>query len=900
MRLFALVLILYSFFSFHGNAQTTNSKNSKSIISHPEWLNIGSGNQTTDKKIIKPNQNLLSPEDFLGYPLGYAYTRHSRIIEYFTYLSQNSKNIKLQTYGTTNEKRPLLVAFISSEENITKLEEIRRGNLSLAGLGEKAEGKIQTSRVLVWLSYNVHGNEPSSTEAAMQTLYELISKANTVYKSVLENTVIIIDPCLNPDGRERYINFYNQAKGSAPDPLPSSREHQEPWPGGRLNHYYYDLNRDWSWQTQKETIQRMALYNAWLPQVHVDYHEMGVNSPYYFSPASEPYHEVITPWQRQFQEIIGQGNAKVFEKNGWLYFNREEYDLLYPSYGDTYPTYNGSIGMTYEQAGGPDAGLAIRTEAGDTLTLKNRIDHHVATGLSTILTSSQHAKQLLENFKKYFSESESGAPGGYKSYILKFDKLEIAKREELERYLNRNGFEFGYSKVKKKELGFSYVNGKNQEFLIDNNDLILNAYQPKSRLLQSIFEPKTFLSDSVTYDITAWALPYAWGIPSFALNKSFDIERIDSIYLKKNISISNGHPNISFKSTENRNFKKWDSVYAYLIEWNGMPAVRALTALWKNGVKVRILDEPMSLEGHSYSEGTLIITRASNQSLKVELPSLMDQITNREGINLHTIASAFSKLSHGLASKKVRFLPKPEIGILYGDIMDPSGYGELWEYFDQEIKYPVHQIPLNEINEKSLKGLNTLIIPNVGKNANLKEESLNILQNWINNGGKIISIEGSLSFFAGKKGFNLKSRDPDTLSAFKKLKNAPANIKYGDRERKSLRDLVVGAIFKTEIDNTNPLAYGFPNYYFALKNKTEAYELFSKDKGWNVGIFNKNALMSGFCGDQARKLNINSLAFGWQEMGSGQVVYFADDPIYRSFWVNGKHLLANAIFMVGN
>ena len=238
------------------------------------------------------------------------------------------------------------------------------------------------------LSYNVHGNEASSSEAAMQTLYELIMNK----KSWLENTVVIIDPCLNPDGRDRYVNWYNQVKASPYNTHQSATEHNEPWPSGRPNHYLFDLNRDWVWASQIETKQRLILYNEWMPHVHVDFHEQGINEPYYFAPAAEPFHEVISDWQRTFQLQTGKNHAKYFDREGWLFFTREQFDLLYPSYGDTYPTFMGAIGMTYEQAGHGRAGLGIDNDEGIELTLVDRINHHTTTSLSTVEISSQNAK----------------------------------------------------------------------------------------------------------------------------------------------------------------------------------------------------------------------------------------------------------------------------------------------------------------------------------------------------------------------------------------------------------------------------------------------------------------------------------------------------------------------------
>src|SRR6185312_8530375 len=347
-------------------------------------------------------QTVPSPEAFLGYRLGAHFTPYHLVTGYFRAVAGAAPDrVRIEQYGTTYEGRPLLLAFIASPANLQRMESVRRNNLRLAGVLRDSVTPDEHAPVIVWLSYNVHGNEPASTEAAMKTLYALADAASPQERDLLQHTVVVIDPCINPDGRDRYVNWYNDVVGVQPNPDPSSREHQEPWPRGRSNHYNFDLNRDWAWQTQIETQQRLKKYNAWLPQVHVDFHEQGFNNPYYFAPAAEPYHDVITPWQREFQVMVGKNNAHYFDRNGWLYFTKEEFDLFYPSYGDTYPIYNGAIGMTFEQ-GGIGAGLAVQLSDGDTLTLAQRIEHHFTTGISTIEAASTHAGELVRNFHAYF------------------------------------------------------------------------------------------------------------------------------------------------------------------------------------------------------------------------------------------------------------------------------------------------------------------------------------------------------------------------------------------------------------------------------------------------------------------------------------------------------------------
>jgi hypothetical protein len=415
-----------------------------------------------------------SPKDFLGYEIGQKFTRHHEVVSYFQALEKTfPANLKVEKYGETYENRDLILAFIGTSENLQKLEQIRTNHVNL----DKNENVA-----IVWLSYNVHGNESSGTEAAMETAFRLL----TDKKELLKNTVVIMDPCLNPDGRERYVNFYYQYGNRIPDSQKFSAEHNEPWPSGRPNHYLFDLNRDWAWMTQTETQQRLVKYNNWLPHVHVDFHEQAIDEPYYFPPAAEPYHQVITKWQRDFQKDIGKKHASEFDKNSWLYFSKEVFDLLYPSYGDTYPMYSGSIGMTYEQGGSGRAGLSVLTKVGDTLELKDRVLHHVTTGLSTIELSSEKADKLIKEYQNFRKENKFK----YKSYVLS------GSQELLDPLINQlqiNGIKMESAPENTAVKTYNYQTGKVESYSIKKGDILVSIDQEKGTLATVLLEPKTQL-----------------------------------------------------------------------------------------------------------------------------------------------------------------------------------------------------------------------------------------------------------------------------------------------------------------------------------------------------------------------------------------------------------------------
>ena len=814
-------------------------------------------------------QKLQTPSEFLGYQLGEQFTPHHRVVDYYRYLATASKNIRLEEYGKTNEGRPLLLAFVASAENIGNLEEIRKNNLRLAGINKEVSTANQPA--IVWLSYNVHGNESVSTEASLQTIFDLLDPTNQRTALWLKNTVVIIDPCLNPDGRERYVNFYNPVRNLIPDAFPASREHFEPWPGGRANHYYFDLNRDWAWQSQLETQQRMLVYNKWLPQVHVDFHEQGVNEPYYFAPAAEPYHQDISKWQREFQTIIGKNNARYFDKNGWMYFTRERFDLLYPSYGDTYPIYNGSVGMTYEQGGSGRAGLAIINAEGDTLTLKARIEHHHTTGLSTVEAVSQNAAKAVSEFKNYFDASKSNPPGEYKTYVVRGENTE--KLKTLATMLQRNGIEFGYGSAKGAN-GYNYFTGKKENFRIEKSDMVISAYQPKSVLLKVLFEPQTYVSDSATYDITAWSLPYAFGLQAFATSENLK-------------SLSASLPEVPILDTEVPN------PVAYIANWNSLSDVKFLAQLLKYNIKVRYSEIPFETGGKRFNAGSLIIARTSNDGFGDGFGQIIKSLALSSGITLQAISSAFVDKGADLGSNKVRLIRKPKIMAITGESSSSLSFGQVWHFFEQQIKYPLSIIRAEDLNRVNLNEFDVIIFPD----GNYPDPGSEKIQQWVRAGGKLIVMEGAVAQLAGKKGFDLKSKEEPKknekdLDPYEDLKI------YENRERESVRANIPGAIYKVDLDNTHPLGFGFPGFYHTLKLDDKVYQFLGS--GWNVGVLKKDNYVTGFVGAQAKKKLVDGLLFGVQDMGNGSVVYLADDPLFRSFWENGKLLFSNAVFMVGH
>ena len=792
------------------------------------------------------------PNEFLGYELGTEFTRHHKVVDYFEHLAENSPMLKFSSYGKTYENRLLSYAIISTEENLKNLENLRINHLKQTGV---IEGDSNPDVAVVWLSYNVHGNEASSTEAAMETAFQLISNQ----RDVLQNTIVIIDPCVNPDGRDRYVNWYNQVKATPYVSFQDAVEHDEPWVSGRPNHYLFDLNRDWMWATQVETQQRIELYNQWMPHIHVDFHEQGINQPYYFAPAAEPFHEIITDFQREFQTKIGKENARVFDENAWSYFTRERFDLFYPSYGDTYPTYNGAIGMTYEQAGNGSAGLGINTADGYELTLIDRVQHHVMTSLSTVKVSSENTEQLNTEFKKFFEHSSD-----FDFYVLTGNKQKLKNLSQLfdihdYKYEFSEGIDF---------KGKSVFGKKKSNFKADNA-LVMPANQPKSKMLKVLLEADPKLSTPLTYDITSWNLALAHGVEVYTVQGDIktkaDNQTID-------------------------NLKVEEAVVGYISPWKSLTDAKFLADLLQNHIEVKASTKPFRIENTLYERGSLIITKTNNQP---DLDSLVIALANKHQIKLSKTYTSFSDSATDLGSPDMKKIHPQRIAVLRDKGVSTLSYGAVWYFFEQELKYPIISISTDNLSRIDLNFYDVLVLPNGYYNSILKEKQLEPLIDWIKKGGKVIAMGNAVRSFEGKKGFGLEKVNVVKDSTRENL------IPYANREIERSKDNITGAIFEVKVDNSHPLAFGYNENYHTLKTSSSAYQYLKK--GYNVAYLeDSDQRMSGFVGENAKEKIKNTLVFGEQPIGRGSIIYMVDDVLFRSFWQNGKLFFANSIFMVNN
>lgn len=820
-------------------------------------------------------QDIKSPEKFLGYAPGAQFTLHHEALSYFKYVADNSDNVIYRSYGRTYEGRELGVVFVSNIENLENIEKIRKANLVNTGF---MEGEAEAEqKPFVWLAYNVHGNESVGMEAAIKTLYTLVSRSYEGAEDWLEECIIVIDPCQNPDGRDLYANRYRRAQSVEPNPNPDDWQHHQGWPSARLNHYLFDLNRDWVWQTQAETRQRIEFYNHYMPHVHADFHEMGAGSPFFFAPGADPWHEVISPWQHKFHELTGKANAELFDREYKLYFTKESFDLFCPSFGDTWPLFNGAMGFTYEQGGGGYAGLALDTGKGDTLTLAKRIEGHFLASMATIKVSYENREKLISEFNDYFKSGLEEAVFEYESVIIKGDNDKSAIADLLS-MLDRNQVRYSLAgNTGKKYKAFDYLANKEGEMEITEGDILISARQPQAHLLKVLFEPDSKYTDSLSYDLTAWALPYVYKLEAYATKEKIAAQEKEIVLLKQDNEVPE------------------DKTYAYIADLEGFNQLEFMAALLKEKIRVRNMLKPFRTADRDFKRGSIIIARGDNKNIQGDFDRMVTDAANDAGIKLYTVAGGMVQEGKDLGSNYSSLRYKPEIALIGGEGVSSGGFGELWFFLEREIKYPFTIIAMDNLSSTDLGEYDVVLLPS-GSYTRHKEKLLE----YARGGGRLAAFGSAINMFASEESTNLykavearkkeKEKEEEEISS----DDTTHLKKYENRRRERLTERSAGSIYRVALDYTHPYAFGLGNEWFMMRTSGSHYPFLAS--GSNIAYILENDPVAGFAGNDFREDVKNTMVMASESIGRGEVIYLIDSPFYRAYWKSGKVLLGNILF----
>jgi len=547
--------------------------------------------------------------------------------------------------------------------------------------------------------------------------------------------------------------------------------------------------------------------------------------------------------------------------------------------------FNGAIGMTYEQAGGGGAGLGIQTAVGDTLSLLDRLTHHTTTGLSTVEMASEHQKRVTTEFGSYFERAISDPPGEFESYVIRASSAG-SRLEELIAHLDKLGIRYGAAAKAGRVSGMDYRTSATGKQNIAAGDLVIPASQPRAVMTRVLFDPEVVMSDSLTYDITGWALPYAYDLDAVASTEA----------------VAYGDWTATTETSENHS----DNPYAYVFAWDDAGDASFLSALLRKKFVVRYNLKEFSIHGKTFAPGSLIVTRRNNERFGSSFSSDLASLAKKYGQTSTGLATGFVDAGFDLGSNDVRFIKPPRVAIPFGSPIGSYGVGEVWHMFDNVFEYPVTRFSADNFSSLDLEDYDVIVLPSTSYSKSgvrqqmswLNEQQLGRLTSWIRSGGKLIAMGGVSSWFSGKSGFSISDKEAEKTADSTATATARRK-RYEDRNRDRAPDSNPGAIYRVSVDNSHPLGFGFSDYSFVLRRRSDHPEIMTGSSDWNVGIIEEGGRVSGHTGYKAEKRTEGSLSFGAQSMQSGSVVYLMDDPLFRGFWRSGHMLFANAVFMVG-
>ncbi len=861
------------------------------------------------------NPNIPTLQQVVGHKWGEKVTMHHEVQQYIKALAEASPNVEVVEYGKTWEGRTLYYLIVASQDNMARIDEIKAGMKKLANPQTLNDGEanqlITSLPAITWLAYGVHGNEISSTDAGLLTAYHLAAAVNdTLAQTVLQNSVVLIDPMQNPDGRDRFINYFRQTRGRWTDENQQAAEHREVWPGGRTNHYLFDMNRDWFALTQPETRGKIALFLDWFPQVVVDLHEMGSNSTYYFAPPADPLNPEFPPAQREWLMKYGRNNAKWFDKMKFDYFTREVFDSFYPGYGEGWPMFHGSIGMTYEQAS--TRGLVVKRSDETVMHYRETVQHHFISSLSTAETSANNRQDLLKYFYEYRrSAIVEGGREKVKEFIIspennpdraaKLASLLLSQGVEVQQATES----FSNSKVE------DYYDGGVQSKTFPAGSYLVSLSQPAKRMAKTLLIKQVSMDDKFIreqirrqkkrlgnqiYDVTGWSLPLLYDVEVYMAHATSK----GPFKKLENLDVSMGKVNGKAK-------------LAYLIQWGTNSAARALARLFREKIRVFSSDKPFSLEGRKYPSGSLIIKTKNNPD---DLYEKLVKIAAEEKLEIFATNSSWVDEGVNFGSGQVNYLLKPKIAMAYNT--PTSSYSAGWSRYiiEQVIGYPVTVIRTEQLGSADLTKFNVLILPNArgGYSRALGDGGIRKIKDWIRSGGTLVTFGQATYWLTGEKvgllatNRELKGGKPDKPEKKKTDKkdkeNKPDLTKTFDVEKeiqpeKELPTSLAGAIFRISLDKEHWLAFGYDGDANVLTEGRNIFTPLKLDKGRNVGLYmpEDKVLLSGFVWDDYKKQIANKAYLMHQRNGQGNVVAFAQDPNYRAFFDGLNLLLINAIFL---
>ena len=861
------------------------------------------------------NPAIPRPESVTGHVVGATHTRSHLVAAYYRAVAAVSDRVVVNRHGASYEGRHLLHAVVTSPANHGRLEEIRLANHRLSDApDEVSDAMIEAMPVVVHMGYGVHGNEGSSSEAAMLVLYHLAAGSGPAVDDLLDRAVIIMDPNYNPDGRDRFVNWVNANRGRVATRDGQDREHVEPWPGGRTNHYWFDLNRDWLVAQHPESQGRVTLFHHWRAQVLTDFHEMGSNATYFFQPGIPSRNNPNTP-KRTFEltAALAKHHAEWHDRQGTLYYSEETFDDFFYGKGSTFPDVNGAIGILFEQA---SARSLERMTNDGVLTFPFTIRNQFATSMSTLAGSLALRTELLSNQRDFYASApEAARQNPVKAYVLDLGDSRTRTQALVEMLLRHRIRVYELARTVQAEPSgrgtrteptargarAGRPEGTGGRSFHAGEAVVIPLDQPQTRLIKAAMERVTTFEDSLFYDVSAWTLPLAMGVASGELRRySNDLagEEITTADFDGGRLIG-GHGS-----------------YAYLMEWDRYYAPRALYRILDAGIRPRLARKPFTLATggpggaggsgepggaggsggpggaeRNFDRGTIIIPVVQRDAASTvtaeQVRALIDRVVAEDHVVVHRADTGLTPSGGDLGGPTSPVLVKPEIALLSGPGTRAYEVGETWHLLNERFGIPVSLVDADGFSDLDLDRYTTLVM--VTGSYNLDTEDVNRLKWWVREGGTLIAWKSAARWLIGNELIDerLRISPPDTTDLSYELVPSTRGAQR-----------IGGAIFSAALDTTHPLAFGYDDRTALFRNHEIFFEP-SGTPGATVVRYASSPLLSGYISPKRHGELAGTAALIARRMGDGAVILFADNPNFRAFWYGTNGLFLNAVFFGG-
>ena len=802
---------------------------------------------------VSYNPNIPTPKSSIGHQVGDWHITHDKLVQYMYALASSSDRITIEDRGATFEGRPLLLLTITSANNHLNIETIRQQHLELTQK-EPSTTNINEMPIVVQQGFSIHGNEPSGSNAALAVAYYLAAAQGPAIDTLLNNTVILFDPSYNPDGLQRFAYWANTNKSKNINPDPNDREYDEVWPGGRTNHYWFDMNRDWLPVQLPESRARIATFHKWMPNILTDHHEMGTNSSFFFQPGIPSRTHPLTPQQNQdLTGEIGTYHATAFDKIGSFYYSKESFDDFYYGKGSTFPDINGSIGILFEQAS--SRGHAQESVNG-ILTFPFTIRNQFTAALSTLEAAVAMRQKILSYQQEFYQQAFKEAAkadaivfGDEKDPSKAYHLAEILMRQNIQVHKIANDFT---SKGKRYTKESSYAVPKNQR---------------QHRLINAMFEKRTKFKDSLFYDVSAWTLPLAFNLD---YNQNIPTDKVGE--------------KITTLTKPGATAPKY-SEYGYLMQWHDYYTPKALNMLLKKGIRAKVGMTPFTSQEKEYDYGTILIPVQNQDLSPKDIAKAIEEIVAQTGVTIDPANSGQTQKVN-LGSNQFKALKLPKVAMLVGDGINPYDAGEIWHLFDQRYDMHITKLDTKNFRRVDISKYTDIIMPATRGNA-LNKDAAKKLKTWVQNGGTLIGYKS-----AGK----WLEKNEFMKMTFKSNKTTATDISFEQRSNYNGAQYIGGAIFQTTLDRSHPIAFGHKNKNLPVFRNTTLFIEADKNSYNNPIKYTASPLLSGYISLPNLELLKNTVPFKKAKLGRGNVLYFTDNTNFRAFWYGTNKLLMNAIF----